>query len=79
MTRAICGYRRFQYRNDIRATLLKGGLNMAQFARKIGVSPEAVSSTLLGKKHCPQVLDALKEFGIPEEYLFDPRDQSKVA
>lgn len=76
MKRAVCGYSRFNYRHQIRARLLEQGLNMSQFAKNIGVSPEIVSATILGKRHCPQVLDALKEYGIPEQYLFDPRDDS---
>lgn len=79
MKRVECGYLRYLSRNDIRAALMKQGLNMAELARLIGVSAEAVSSTVLGKKHCPQVLDALKEHGVPEEYLYDPRQSGKAA
>ena len=50
---------------------------MRQFAFSIGVSAESVSATVLGKKHSPQVLDALKKIGVPEEYLFDPRSETK--
>ncbi len=80
LTRTGCGYQRFQCRHAIRAALLKRGLSMSQLARLIGVSAEAVSSTVLGKKHCPQVLDALKHVGVPERYLFDPRqDDTRAA
>lgn len=76
MTRTVCGFHRKLCRNDILAILIKQGLNQSELARKIGVTPESVSSTLLGKKHCPQVLDGFRKYGVPEEYLFDPQ---KVA
>lgn len=79
MKHAGYGYRRFQYRHFIRAALLERGLSMRQLATLIGVSAETVSSTVLGKKHSPQVLDALKKMGIPERYLFDPREDSRAA
>ncbi len=79
MKHADCGYQRFQCRHAIRAALLKRGLSMRQLAVRIGVSAEAVSSTVLGKKHCPRVLDALRDIGVPEKYLFDPRQDSRAA
>lgn len=79
MKRVECGYLRYLSRNNIRAELMKRGLSMAMLAKRIGVSAEAVSSTVLGKRHCPQVLDALKEYGVPEKYLYDPRQPRKTA
>ncbi len=79
MKSPACGYQRFQYRHIIRAYLLEQGLSMRQFAKNIGVSAQAVSATVLGQKHCPQVLDALKGIGIAENYVFDPRQKTKVV
>ena len=68
-----CGLRRFQNRYTIRAILESHGLSMAELGRRIGVSAELVSATVRGKKHSPRVLNALRDCGVPEEYLFDPR------
>jgi len=80
MTRAECGRRRYQCRYQIRAVLDDRELSMAELGRRIGVSAEAVSATVRGKRHSPKVLDALRGKGVPEKYLFDPRSkQRKVA
>ena len=78
MKSALDGFHRYQKRHEIRAILLTHGLTMRQFSKNIGVSAQAVSATVLGKKHCPQVLDALKNLGVPEEYLFDPRRPKSI-
>ena len=72
MNRSRCGLRRFQYRYIIRAILDDRGLSMAELGRRIGVSAEAVSATVRGKRHSPKVLEALRREGVPEQYLFDP-------
>ena len=46
---------------------------MSELGRRIGVTAELVSATVRGKKHSPRVLDALRDSGVPEQYLFDPR------
>lgn len=79
MNHPICGHNRYKNRYLIRAYLLQRGLNMRQLALTLGISAETVSATILGKKHSPQVLDALKNLGVPERYLFDPRHDSHGA
>ena len=49
------------------------GYTGAALARKLGCSGNNVSRTIIGGAHSPMVLDALRELGVPEEYLFDPR------
>ena len=34
---------------------------------------ENVLKVINGNGHSPRVLDALREIGVPEKYLFDPR------
>lgn len=79
MTREECGHRRYKTRHMIRAILVERGLSMSELGRRIGVTAELVSATVLGKKHSPRVLDALRDNGIPERYLFDPRAQERSA
>lgn len=79
MNRALYGYQRFLCRYAIRAALLERGMTMSEFARRIGVSYETVSATVMGKKHSPQVLDSLKQVGVPESYIFDPRQDTRAA
>lgn len=79
MTRAECGRRRYLARYQIRAVLVDRGLSMAELARRIGVTAEAVSATVRGKRHSPRVLTALRELGVPEKYLYSPHPLSKEA
>ncbi|MDR2745695.1 MAG: XRE family transcriptional regulator [Desulfovibrio sp.] len=49
------------------------GYSGASLARDLGCSGANVSKTISGGGHSPLVLDALRELGVPEEYLCDPR------
>ena len=49
------------------------GYSGASLARALGCSGANVSNAIKGANHSPLVLDALREIGVPEEYLFDPR------
>lgn len=80
MNRSRCGLCRFQYRYIIRAILEDRGLSMSELGRRIGVSAELVSATVRGKRNNAKVLDALRQEGVPEQYLFDPLFmQEKIA
>ena len=79
MNRAACGIQRFACRYIIRSILDSHNISMAELGRRIGVTSESVSATVLGKRHSPKVLDALKAMGVPEAYLFDPRTIGKKA
>ena len=72
MSRAECAQRRYKARYKIRELLDSRDLSMREIARRIGVSGEAVSATIRGRMHSAKVLDALREAGVPEKYLFDP-------
>jgi predicted transcriptional regulator len=50
-----------------------GGYYNAQIADILKCSNPLVSLTIHGKRHSPRVLCFLREIGVPEEYLFDPR------
>ena len=49
------------------------GYTGASLARKLKCSVNNVSRTIIGGSHSPMVLDALRDLGVPERYLFDPR------
>lgn len=73
------GYRRGQNRWRIREILSSQTMNMSKLARELGVSPQTVQATVRGRMHSPSVLDALREYGVPEDLLFDPRQERKTA
>lgn len=78
--RAVLGARRCEQRWRIRQELERRDFSTLQsFAVHVGVSTEIVSKTLLGVKHSPQVLDALRSLGIAENLLFDPRSTQQSA
>lgn len=67
------GARRAEVSHLILHELRSKGYSGAALARQLGCSCNNVSRTIIGGAHSPMVLDALRELGIPEEYLFDPR------
>lgn len=58
--------------------LRRNGRSAAVIAYELGISRAAVSATILGKRHSPRILDALRDAGVPEKYLFDPRKVKPV-
>ena len=80
MTRAECGELRRMHRAEIRAHLLMHHrLTLSGLAARLDVSVESVSATIRGRMHSPKVLGALRDRGVPEKYLFDPRKCGKEA
>jgi len=74
MRAADPGARRRAHSTQIRAyLLLHHKLTLSALARQLGVCLEVVSCTVRGKRNNPRVLDALRAYGVPEKYLFDPR------
>lgn len=73
ISRAACGQKRCRAAFRIHEALAKRGLKSADLARSLGISTSAMSQTLTGKQHSARVLDALREAGVPEKYLYDPR------
>ena len=61
------------YSLRIHEALRHNGRTATSLARELGVTLPAVSATIIGRRHTPRILDALKAAGVPEEYLFDPR------
>ena len=60
--------------------LLDGmGMNFVDLAEMAGVSKQTVSNTMNGFRHSQRVLDSLRNLGIPEKLLFDPRREQKAV
>lgn len=74
-----CGLRRYQRRNFIKAAIISSGMTQAVLADLVGVSQQAVSATVNGYIHSERVLNKLREIGVPEKFLFDPRKDSNAA
>lgn len=68
-----CSLKRSEMSFRIYEILRKNGLNGKELAKSINVSQQLVSQTITGVSHNKKVLDALREIGVPEDYLFDPR------
>ena len=68
------GTKRSKVTHLIRYEMRMRGYSDSSFARElVGLSHQSVRKTLIGENHSPRVLDALREIGVPEKYLFDPR------
>lgn len=68
------GAKRSQVTHLLRHEMRMRGYTDSSLAREIvGCSSQNVRKTLIGENHSPRVLDALREIGVPEKYLFDPR------
>ena len=76
LSSAACGQKRARAVYRIHEALARRGLKSCDLARDLGISTSAMSQTLTGKHHSRRVLDALREAGVPEKYLFDPRRQA---
>ena len=73
------GRRRADSKRDIQRILDSEGKILWTVAEEAGVTPQTVSATMNGFRHSPRVLDALRSFGIPERFLFDPRRAENAA
>lgn len=73
MKRIEIGVLRSRDAHKIRGHLLMRGLSLVGLAREIGVSKQLVQATVRGEKHSSYVLNKLREYGVPEELLHDPK------
>lgn len=73
------GRARADSKRDIQRVLDVKGKNFSDVADAAGVTCQTVSATLNGFRHSPKVLEALRELGVPEELLFDPRQMSRAG
>lgn len=74
------GIKRSNVAYIIRYEMSIRGWTGESLGKMLGCSRKNISNLLRGIHHSPKVLDALREIGVPEELLFDPRrvPQSKL-
>ena len=72
------GQKRAQNKRLIQMKLDEAGLDGSKIADRAGVSRQAVSATLNGHSHSPTVLEELRNAGVPEKLLCDPRKQQEA-
>lgn len=70
--RRRCGAARARMRYRIREALDRNGMNLKMVAALAGVSRTAVQKVVAGTTHSKDILQALREAGVPEQYLYDP-------
>lgn len=68
------GIERAKKRRRIQECLDAKGMNFMRLAKHLGLTPAAVYRTVGGEIHSPRILQALRELGVPECYLFDPKN-----
>lgn len=71
--RKLLGAERAEVAHLIRYEMKKRGYDGKKLAARLKCSGGNVSRTIQGKGHSELVLNGLRELGIPEAYLFDPR------
>jgi hypothetical protein len=67
------GAARATIRHILGAEMMRRGYNGRRLARELGCSDGIVSDVLRGHKHSPRVLGGLRNIGVPEYLLYDPR------
>ena len=71
--RKVLGEQRAEVAHLIKYEMKKRGHNGESFAKLLECSGANVSRVILGEGHSHRVLKGLRELGVPEGYLFDPR------
>ena len=72
ITRQELGYKRCFWSMRIYEHLKRHGMSASPIAHGLGITSQAVSQPINGKRHSTRILDALRAAGGPEKYLFDP-------
>lgn len=73
MTRREYGQKRCFYGLRIVEVLRRNGMSNRTIAFDLGITEQSVGATINGRNNSPRVLDYLRNIGVPEQYLFDPR------
>jgi predicted transcriptional regulator len=71
--------KRLRARGRINYELQKRGHTQQSVALIAGCTQANVNLALSGKSNSPRVLEVLRALGVPEKYLFDPRQNTASA
>lgn len=71
--RKALGAKRRKVRHFIRCEMAGSGWTMSRLAEALGCTVGNISKVVAGECHSMLVLNGLREIGVPERYLFDPR------
>lgn len=77
MTRREYGQQRCFYGLRIVEVLRRNGMSNRTIAYDLGITAQSVGATINGRNNSPRILDYLRNIGVPEQYLFDPRMASQ--
>lgn len=75
----VYGQKRAAHKRLIQRAMDDAEIDGVGLAKKAGVTKQAVSATLNGHIHSKKVLNALREIGVAESLLFDPRNKKAAA
>ena len=75
----VYGQKRAAHKRLIQRAMDDAEIDGVGLAKKAGVTKQAVSATLNGHIHSKKVLNALREIGVAESLLFDPRNKEAAA
>jgi len=53
----------------IKACLIMKGIKQSEIARKLNLNRSAVTNIIKGRKKSQKIVDALRDYGVPENYL----------
>lgn len=79
VTRSELGDKRCYWSMRIYEHLKRQGKSSVTLAHELGMTRQSVCKTISGRCHSTRVLDALRAAGVPEGYLFDPRNENSQA
>ena len=77
--RRTLGFQRASVSHLIVHQMRMSGYTRKALAAELGISSQAVSKTINGFTHSPRIINKLREIGVTEELLFDPRHEIDLA
>lgn len=79
LERKKLGLKRAGKRYYILAQLEEAGYTPAMLAQELGISYVAMWKFLAGQSHSQRIMDKMREKGVAEKHLFDPKRKEDAA